>query len=52
MPRMVSAWSTPSREPQIAGGCFVGTFAEFRREFIANFQPSRKVMAARAARAA
>jgi queuine tRNA-ribosyltransferase len=28
-----------------------GTFAEFRREFIANYQPSRKVLSARAAAA-
>jgi queuine tRNA-ribosyltransferase len=28
-----------------------GTFAEFRREFIANYAPSRKVMSARAAAA-
>ena len=26
-----------------------GTFAEFRREFIANYKPSRKVLSARAA---
>jgi queuine tRNA-ribosyltransferase len=28
-----------------------GTFAEFRREFVANYQPSRKVLSARAAAA-
>jgi queuine tRNA-ribosyltransferase len=28
-----------------------GSFAEFRREFIANYAPSRKVLAARAAAA-